>query len=140
MSRVSRTKSISAEEIKQRGAAARVFLEAAEMYLDVAHGQTAPSAQAQVAASNAIDAGIAAADAICGHRLGKRSNSQDHQSAADLLREAGAEGREAAVDLSRLLHDKSATQYGGWSTFRNAEDAVRRARKLIEAMDRVLAS
>jgi hypothetical protein len=40
-----------------------------------------PSAAAQVAASNAITAGIAATDAISGGLLGERSNDPDHRTA-----------------------------------------------------------
>ena len=60
----------------------------------------------------AVLAGIASADAICCARLGRRSRSQDHRAAADLLRRVTPEGEQLAKDLDIVLADKDAMQYG----------------------------
>lgn len=58
---------------------------------------------------NAVNAGIAAADAICGSKLGYRSNGQDHRQAIQLLTQALPEKKTAARDLGRLLEAKTFT-------------------------------
>lgn len=57
------------------------------MYLDIAQlpAGEQDDASRNVAAGNAVLAGIAAADAICCVHLGKRSRGQDHREAVSLL-------------------------------------------------------
>lgn len=120
--------------VRERIATARKFLHIAEAHLVSAEGESGPSADAQVAASTAVSAGIAAADVICGRRRGQRSNSQDHAEAVALLKTARPEGPALATAYSRLLSQKTLVQYGDWCTPRKAAEAVRRARLLVDAL------
>lgn len=61
------------------------------------------SSAAQVAASSAVLAAIAASDAICGHALGQHSTEQDHRAAGRLLEETGP-GGQALARKSRASH------------------------------------
>lgn len=67
---------------------------------------------ASVAASLGVLAGIAASDAACCATLGRRSRSQDHHDAEDLLGDVVPGGSEAAKQLRRLLNLKDTAQYG----------------------------
>ena len=96
-------------------------------------GKPDPSAEAQVAASNAISAGIAATDAICGTVLGEHAN-HDHRVAIELLATVKPDGATLAGKLRRLLKDKSLLQYGGYCTPAVARRAVRDAQALVNAM------
>lgn len=97
-------------------------------------GKADPSAEAQVGASNAISAGIAATDAICGAVIGERANDQDHRAAVELLATVKPDGSTLAGRLRRLLKDKSLLQYGGYCTPAVARKAVRDAQALVDAM------
>ena len=97
-------------------------------------GEPDPSAAAQVAASNAISAGIAATDAICGAVLGERANDQDHRAAVELLATVKPDGSTLAGKRRRLLKDKSLLQYGGFCTSAVARTAVRDAQALVDAL------
>lgn len=94
-------------DVQVRAEAARKFLEVAEMVA----GEDDTPAYRQVSASLAVLAGIAAADAICGHVLQKRSRAQDHRQAVDLLRTVRGAGP-AVKALDKLLDIKDAAQYG----------------------------
>ncbi len=63
------------------------------------------------ATSLAIHAGINAADAVCGARLGKRAAGQDHDPVLVLLRQAGKDGAAVEKDLRRLLPLKTKAEY-----------------------------
>jgi hypothetical protein len=77
-----RTQACGEPQARQRLGQARSFLEVAELTAD----ETDPSLEyGSVAASVAILAGIAAADAACCKELGKRSRSDDHHDAELLL-------------------------------------------------------
>ena len=82
---MARTAKTTSAEVRQRAGAAREHLQVALERVEYGDGTADPSAAAQVAASNAISAGIAATDAICGAVLGERANDQDHRSAVELL-------------------------------------------------------
>lgn len=70
-------------------AGARARLKEAGVYLAMAElAGSGNSAESKVAGSNAILAGIAAADAICGLVLGERSAGDDHTQAINLLKRA----------------------------------------------------
>jgi len=98
-----RTSSCSPSEGRVRLEQARAFLEVAELVLDETdEGLATP----QVAASLAVLCGIAASDAMCCSRLGRRSRGQDHHQAADVLATVRPDGPEMAKDLRRLLEIK----------------------------------
>lgn len=65
-----------------------------------------------VAASLAVLAGIAAADAACCVALGRRSRGSDHHDAEALVAEIAPGGAEAATWLRRLIDPKDTAQYG----------------------------
>jgi len=93
-----------------------------------------------VAISNAVLAGIAAADAICGHTLGQAAKGDAHDEAARLLGTTGPEAAQQVNDLRRLLALKTNSQYSPLVlTDSTATDAIRWASRLIEAMRTVLA-
>ncbi|UKF33566.1 DNA-binding protein [Clavibacter tessellarius] len=91
-------------------------------------------------ASNAVLAGIAASDAICGCVLRVASSGEDHAQAVELLRTATPQGPAYAKELRRLLEIKTAAQYSPALT--SADVATRSlvwAGRLVEAMEDVLA-
>ncbi|MCU1482062.1 MAG: hypothetical protein JWQ19_2848 [Subtercola sp.] len=121
--------------VRQRAGAASEFLQVAEERLEFIRAESGESAEAQVAASNAIAAGISAADAICGKALGRRANDGDHRGAVELLDSVKPGGSKLALRLSKLLSDKSQLQYGGYCSAAVARSLAREARKLVEAMN-----
>ncbi len=92
-----------------------------------------------VSAALAVLAGIAAADAACCSRLGRRFRGQDHRGAVDLVRTVVPGGPEMAKDLGRLLDLKDSAHYGvlGVSD-RDARAAVERARRMVFAAKAML--
>lgn len=88
-------------------------LEEARANLDLAELSTVsdPSAARKAAASAAVMAGIAAADAACCKALGVHSTSRTHSDAVGLLAKVVPGGDEAAKKLARLLAQKHAVQY-----------------------------
>lgn len=113
---MARTAKTTPADLRQRAGTAREHLQVALERLAYAEGQADPSAAAQVAAANAISAGIAATDAICGAVLGERANDQDHRAAVELLATVRPGGATLARRLRRLSKDKSLLQYGGYCT------------------------
>ena len=63
------------------------------------------------ATSLAVHAGINAADAVAGVRLGVRAAGQDHDETLVLLRTAGPDGTAVAKELGRLLPMKTRAEY-----------------------------
>ena len=118
-------------EAAARFAHAQKFLEAA----DLVAGEAADGinlASASVAAALAVLAGIAASDAACCLKLGKRSRGEGHHQGADFLRKIIG-GEKPADALTRLISLKDTAQYG----VINISDAeltiaMRRARTLVE--------
>jgi hypothetical protein len=92
---------------------ARVRLRDARAQLALADlaGASTPE-ERKAAASCAVLAGIAAADAACCKAVGERSRSQDHRDAVALVRRVMPGGPEAARQLERLLGLKDQAQYG----------------------------
>lgn len=124
-----RTQICGQPQAAARLAHANKFLDAAEL---VATDIEDDEANASVAASLAVLAGIAACDAACCTRLGRRSRSQDHHDAERLLSEIVPGGRDAAKDLRRLLDLKDAAQYGAIHiSATELRAALRRARTLL---------
>lgn len=89
---------------------AESFLLVADLILDQADDEGL--ALTSVAASLAVLAGIAAADAACCTALGRRSRGQDHDEAVALVRTIAPGGEAIARDLGRLLALKDDAQYG----------------------------
>ena len=113
--------------IQTRLADARKFLEAAEMYVE-----DDDVSSWKVAGSNAVNAGIAASDVICGVVLGEHSRSGNHGDALVLLGEATQPDAAPRKHLNALLADKSSYQYGTAGVRKAAAKAlVEHAAKLV---------
>ncbi|HEY1734614.1 MAG TPA: hypothetical protein VGG23_09215 [Acidimicrobiales bacterium] len=85
-----------------------------------------------VAAGDAVLAGIAASDAICCTKIGRRHRGDDHRGASELLKTATPDGSRLATTLSRLLDLKNEAHYGVMVvSARKALDAVRWATTLV---------
>lgn len=97
--------------------------------------QVEPSPESQASASNAILAGIAAADALCGHATGERAAGRDHREAVTLLSAVRPDGQTLSKKLGRLLSDKTQLQYGRYCTRAKALEMVGLAADLIAALD-----
>jgi hypothetical protein len=131
MPRTPRTASSTPDDAKKRAAIAAAYLAAAEGILR--EPPDVSDENLSVAAGNAVLAGIAASDAICGRRLGLIHRGQEHAGAIDLLKTAVPDGKELSMKLSRLLDLKNEAHYGIWfvSTAK-ATAAIRTARTLVE--------
>lgn len=106
-----RTRTCDATQAKQRLQRAVEFLEVAELVVDEKDEDASP-VYASAAASLAVLAGVAAADAACCKVLGERSRSENHRDAERLLGQIAAEGEKGAADLRELLNLKDKAQYG----------------------------
>ncbi len=116
-------------------AEARARLRTAKAYLDVARSlpREQDNEYLNVAVGNAILAGIAASDSICGVRLGRLHRGDDHYGAVDLLRTATPDGKKLATSLSRLLNLKDAAHHGvPVVAASKATEAIRWAAFLVE--------
>lgn len=133
---VKRTADCSKADARVRLQRSRKFLEIADL---VAEPDEAGSDYANVAASLAVLAGIAASDAATCHALGTRSRSDDHRDASDLLKRVMPGGDEAAKDLVKLLDVKHKAQYGvGTVGMSELKAVLRRAHTVVEfAEDRL---
>lgn len=128
---------MSEPDVAARAAQAQSFLDAARLAIEFA-SELGEGPSANVAASNAVLAGIAAADAICGKALQLRSNSSNHAEAIALLRRAHG-GDAAAIHLKALVAIKSAAAYEPrMVTAAKAGDAIQHADRLVAAMDAML--
>lgn len=135
MGRQGRTQPCSAREARLRRSHARRFLEVAE----IAAGEQDDDPEfASVAASLAVLAGIAAADAACCKALGERSRSQDHRDAEKILQRVTG-GNAAARHLRELINLKDAAHYGFFDVSQpELKRALRRAQALLTFADKVL--
>lgn len=130
------TQSCSKADARMRSSHARKFYEAADL---VAIEEPDSPESANVAASLAVLAGIAASDAACCAALLRRSRGQDHHDAEVLLAEIVPGGVDAAKQMRRLLNVKDAAQYGFIHLSATELRAVlRQAQHLIEFSDQVL--
>ncbi len=123
----SRTQPCDRQEAAQRYRQARAFAELAELYPESPDGPTRSAA-----VSNAVLAGIAAADSICCRRLGRHATGDDHQPALALIEEAGEVGKQARRYLETLLSIKHKAQYEG------VDPSVAEAKRAIRAMRAIL--
>ena len=122
-----RSVSCTTREARQRLATARAYLEIAELILGDERSEFSG-----VAAGNAVLAGIAASDAICGKGLKKVFRGEDHRQAAELLEEAFFDGPKCKKTLLRLLDLKDAAHYGFQDFSRvSAQKAVKLAKVLV---------
>lgn len=132
----SRTEGCGAAQARQCLARARSFLEVAEMVAD----EGDPSLEyGSAAASIAVLAGIAAADAACCEALGRRSRSDNHRDAEQLLVKIAPGGKTAASHLGKLLNVKDTAHYG-FITLSAPElkRSLRQAEQLVGFAERVV--
>ena len=114
-----------------RFAHAQKFLEAAGLVASEAADGINP-ASASVAAALAVLAGIAASDASCCLKLGRRSRGEGHDQAADFLREIVG-GNKPADALSQLISLKDTAHYGVINiSDAELKVAMRRAQTLVD--------
>lgn len=133
VSRPSRTRAVSAAQVRSYVAKAEEFAEAAASDLEAGRNIAATSL--------AIHAGINAADAVCGARLGQRAAGQDHEQVLALLSQAGPDGVALAKHLRRLLPLKTKTEYDPDEVAPAvAAKAVERARRCVDIVSRVAAT
>jgi hypothetical protein len=92
-----------------------------------------------VAASVAILAGIAAADAACCKELGKRSRSDNHHDAELLLEQITPGGKRAASQLRQLIDIKDTAHYGFIDvSAAQLKRSLRQARHLVEFAEEIV--
>jgi hypothetical protein len=103
MPRPTRTKPVSSAQVRAYAGKADEFADAAAS--EVLAGRYI------AATSLAIHAGINAADAVCGARLGERAAGDDHDQVLSLLRQAGSDGAKVEKELRRLLPLKTKAEY-----------------------------
>jgi hypothetical protein len=126
--KTSRTRRCNPQDGAQRHHQAKAFAELAELDPFSSDGPTRSAA-----VSNAVLAGIAAADTICCRRLGRHAASNEHQQALDLLDQAGDLGTSARRDLAIMLSAKNKAQYEQTDpTVTEAERVIRTMRHLLE--------
>jgi hypothetical protein len=126
--RAAKTRSCDPTEADKRLRQAQKFADHAELEPDSEDG-VARSA----AVSNAVLAGIAAVDALCCKRLGRRSNSNDHTDALVLVRQVAELGAKAERLLQALLAVKNKAQYESADPNpTETKKALRAMRQLIE--------
>jgi hypothetical protein len=131
-----RTSPCTRDEARTRHRQADAFLGAAALVLHDDSDAATPG----VAAALAVLAGIAASDAACCARLGRRARGQDHREAVALLRTVVPYGEDMATDLGRLLAAKDESHYGVTLVGRTkAERLVNCARRLTEQAGRLVA-
>jgi hypothetical protein len=134
--RRTRSQPCEAADARRRLAHAQSFLDVAELVAD----EQDPSLEyASVAASVAILAGIASADAACCTELGRRSRPDDHHDAEVLVQQIVPGGKQAASRLRQLLSLKDAAHYG-LITVTSAElkRSLRQARQLVEFAEKIV--
>ncbi|MHB8312361.1 MAG: hypothetical protein ACYDD0_03540, partial [Candidatus Dormibacteria bacterium] len=110
-------------------------LERAKTYHDVATLvlQDFGGAYANVAAANAVLAGIAAADAICCDLVGMRFRGSDHRAAVEFLEQVTGD-RSLAATLRALIDLKDAAEYGSDTLGKSgAQRALRKSGQLVAA-------
>ncbi|NLT05381.1 MAG: hypothetical protein GXY03_03630 [Solirubrobacterales bacterium] len=131
-----RTQDCGLAEARVRLDQARHFLEVAEVVQD-----NELDASLSVAASLAILAGIAAADAACCVSLGRRARGQDHRDAERIVADVPGVGADMAKALRRLLNLKDDAHYGMlYVSHANTTVALRGGRRLLELAERVVLS
>ncbi len=122
-------------------AEARSRCAVAGRYLDVAKlaaTEDPASAWHNVAAGNAVLAGIAAADALCCALIGQHSRDADHRAGVDLL---ATTRPSLARDLERLLQFKDTAHYSSRLITASAlRTAMRAAERLVTAAEETVST
>jgi hypothetical protein len=132
VARSTRTRPVTAAQ-------ARAYVSKAEEYLAAAESEL--GADRRIAATSlAVHAGINAADAVTGLRLGRRGAGQDHDEVLVLLGTAGPDGTAAAKDLVRLPLKTRAEHEPDDVPRSEATKAVERARRIVTVARRVAQS
>jgi uncharacterized protein (DUF1810 family) len=128
MTRRSRTTGVERSYALARLSAAQAYLQQAVLSRELVEG---PFGHSTVVSAATI-AGIAAADAACGHALGLVNASGNHSDAVDLLRTVRGGGPPAKA-LGNLLGKKSESQYTAQPTSESAaKRALRHAEVVVE--------
>ena len=129
-----KTSACSRTDARARLEDARAFLTVADLALaqNVITGDDDINLSG-VSVALAVLVGIAAADAVCCHRLGRRFRGQDHRGAVDVVKTLVPEGPDMAKELGRLLDVKDSAHYGvlGVSA-KEARKAVEQARRMVD--------
>jgi hypothetical protein len=133
MPRAIRTKPVSSAQVRSYAGKAEEYAEAAASEIE--------AGRYIAATSLAIHAGINAADAVCGARLGERAAGEDHEQVLALLRNAGSDGTKIEKELRRLLALKTKAEYEPDDVAPAvATKAVERARRCVTVARAVAAS
>ncbi len=135
---MTKTKPCDRSHASARLAIAENFIEAAELPEMLADDKNVYRGNAQVA--NYIQAGIAAADAICCIDLQEHSWGDNHASAVNLIKKVARDGPELAKALGTLLPLKTDASYGTGPMTDKVTRAQRAAEKLVRAARDRLAS
>ncbi len=133
---MARVTKMTPADVRARAAIAREHYQVTLERIHIANRTEGPSSEAEVAASNAVSAAIAASDAICGAANGEHVTDQDHSAAIAMLKGVRPDGPALARHLGALLSDKTLFQYGTFCTLKAAEGARKHAEALIEALDK----
>jgi hypothetical protein len=132
--RSGRTETCSKAEARNRLNHAHAFVDTAELVLG-----TDDDASENVAAALAVLAGIAACDAVCCVRLGKRARGPNHREAVDLLATVAEVGPNMGKDLARLLEVRDNAHYGIYYLTRaKATQTLTWAKRLVTTADSVV--
>jgi hypothetical protein len=136
--RAGRTQRCSEADARRRLQHSKQFLEVAELAAEDQRDDGSLE-YGNAAATLAVLAGIAAADAACCKALGRRSRTDDHDQAATLVEQIAPDGDDAAKSLRALVALKNDAQYGFY-TVGSGEltKAVRGARKLVQFAERTV--
>lgn len=109
------------------------------MVADVCLSDSSAAATPTVAASLAVLAGIAAADAATCCRIGQRSRDQQHSKAVEVVAAIEPGGRSMASLYGDLLAAKDDSHYGlSLVTSTKAETMVRKANRLVAWADQLV--
>jgi hypothetical protein len=128
-----RTRPITKAQIRSYAGKAQEFADAAAS--EFAAGRFI------AASSLAVHAGINAADAVCGARIGQRAAGDDHSQVLVLLGQAGRDGAEIERELRRLLPLKTTAEYEPDDVAPStAMKAVERATRCAQIAQRVVNS
>jgi hypothetical protein len=116
---------VSIAQVRAYAGKAQEFVDAAISELD--------AGRFIAACSLAVHAGINAADAVCGARIGQRAAGDDHGQVLVLLSDAGRDGAEVERELRRLLPLKTTAEYEPDDVAQStATKAVERATKCVQ--------
>lgn len=116
---------------------ARAFVEVAELCLADVDNPDLPLRG--VAGALAALGGIAASDAACCARLGRRSRGQDHAQAITLVATVRPDGERLARDLGRLIAIKDNVHYDAiMISMTDAKAAVAQAKRMVGIVEEFL--